>query len=156
MPDTTDRSGLHLFLRVQKGEHTRGVVGHGNVGEALHRAPNDHRHGFVTPRNVEAKRSQPVVKIRQEAEIAVLRDASRLVAELLADPRRVHVKNDRRKLSRLIRTHGEARLTSVFRSHDDIVFDHRIALAGLAPHSSRDAVQLSKIVLTNRAGDAPP
>ena len=156
MPDATDWAGLNLLVRVQKREHARGVVYHGGIGEALHCAPNDYRHGLVTPRNVEAKHPQPIVKIGQEADVAVLRDASRLIAELLADSRRVHVKDDRRKLSMLVRTDGKARLAAVFRRHDDIVFDHRIVLAGLTLHSSRHLARSSEIVLTNREGGVPP
>jgi hypothetical protein len=134
--DASNRTRLHLVLRVQEREHAGGIVVDAVVGQALHGAANHDGHCVVPPRNVEADRTQPVVQVGQQAEIPMPGDAPRLVAQLVAESRRVHVQDDGGKGAGHVRTHGEAGLAPVLGDDGNFSFNHRIALSGAVADKS--------------------
>ena len=81
-------------------------------------------HGIVAAGNVEADRSQPVIHVRQQAEVALPGDPARHVAQFFAGARRIHVENYRRERSRPIRAGGERPHAPVLCRDHDVLFEH--------------------------------
>jgi hypothetical protein len=124
MTDAADRAGPDFVVGVEPGDHCRRVVGDQGVRDAVHGGPDHPGHRIVTPGNIEMDCSQSVIHVRQQAEISLLGDPPRHVAQFLPCARRVHVENDRWKGPGPIRTRRERGHPAMLRRNCHVLFVH--------------------------------
>jgi hypothetical protein len=125
--DAADPARPHLILRVEKPEPRGSVLGDQCIRQRVHRREHGRPHALGSAHEVKAERADPVVHVRQQAEIAAFGNAPRQVTQLLADAGRIHVEDNARKGARPVRADRETRDGAAPSSHLDVSLDHFFA-----------------------------
>ena len=135
----TQPTGPGFALSLASNQARRAAVSSTITGvcQMVHRGADHRRHAVVAMRDVETHSAEPVIHVRQQAEIAVLGDPARHVAQFLAHPRRIHVENDPRMVAGALGAGGESRHAAVLGRDDDVFLDH--GGRSKAEHASRPA-----------------